>query len=195
MESIITQLHILDYINVYLVLFLLGIGFIFKYGAKWLPNKFIPLVLYAIGLIYELLSIEVMDRVHILNGIIDGTIAAAIAIGLHSSGKQIISFDQLTEAITNAKETIDEDTEDMSMDEDDDEEDSYEEDATDAYEEEEEDSYETDAVESSDEEVKEEKETEDEEDYDDDDEDTFDDVIDEIIEGDPPEEVLEETKN
>ena len=90
MEQLIQNLDIVQYLNVYLILALMGMGFIIKHAFNKFPNKHIPIFLYAISLVYCLLSIDSISKTSIINAILDATISAAIAIGLHTSGKNII---------------------------------------------------------------------------------------------------------
>ena len=90
MEDIISQLHILDYINVYLIMFLMAWGFIIKHTRNNVANKYIPYILIIVSLIYEGIALKEYNSIAIMNAVVDGIISAAIAIGLHSSGKQII---------------------------------------------------------------------------------------------------------
>lgn len=121
MQEIISQLHIIDYINVYLIMFLMAYGFIVKHIFNNIANKYIPYILIVIALIYEGISLKEYNSIAIMNAVVDGIISAAIAIGLHSSGKQIIksicqnkSFistltSSLSEEDINEEETDDED--------------------------------------------------------------------------------------
>lgn len=89
MQQIISQLHILDYINVLLIMFLMAFGFIIKHMDTKIKNSYIPAILLVVAMIYEFVSLHSYDSTAILNAIVDGIISAAISIGLHSSGKEI----------------------------------------------------------------------------------------------------------
>lgn len=88
--EIVSQLHILDYINVLLIMFLMAIGFIVKHMDTKIKNSRIPVILLIVSMIYEFISLHAYNPTEVLNAIVDGIISAAIAIGLHSSGKEII---------------------------------------------------------------------------------------------------------
>ena len=45
MQEIISQLHVIDYINVYLIMFLMAYGFIVKHIFNNIANKYIPYIL------------------------------------------------------------------------------------------------------------------------------------------------------
>lgn len=101
MEELISQLHIMEYINIYLILALLGIGFIIKHTKKLenIPNNYIPIILYILSMIYEIITLNSYDKISIINGIMDATIASAIAIGIHSSGKQIFKSNNISKIL------------------------------------------------------------------------------------------------
>lgn len=119
MDELISQLHIMEYINIYLILFLLGIGFIIKHTKRLedIPNDYIPIILYCISLVYEIASISSYEKVSIINSIIDGTIAAAIAIGLHTSGKQLLFKSDTISNILKINNKDNNDKEDITDDE------------------------------------------------------------------------------
>ena len=116
MEQLIQGLDIVQYLNVYLILALMGMGFIIKHAFNKFPNKHIPIFLYAISLIYCLLSIDSISKTSVINAILDATISAAIAIGLHTSGKTILKTylssnkaSDVIDAVTDEEEEIPED--------------------------------------------------------------------------------------
>ena len=92
MQELISELNIVEYINVYLIMFLLALGFVFKHVYDWVPNKFIPILLYGAAILYlVLLNNDTWCTHTICNIIADATISASIAIGLHSGvGKPIV---------------------------------------------------------------------------------------------------------
>ena len=55
MQELISELNIIEYINVYLIMFLLALGFVFKHVYDWVPNKFIPILLYGAAILYLVL--------------------------------------------------------------------------------------------------------------------------------------------
>ena len=73
-------------------MFLLALGFVFKHVYDWVPNKFIPILLYGAAILYlVLLNNDTWCTHTICNIIADATISASIAIGLHSGvGKPIV---------------------------------------------------------------------------------------------------------
>ena len=92
-----------------------------KIANNNIANKYIPYILIVIALIYEGISLKEYNSIAIMNAVVDGIISAAIAIGLHSSGKQIIKSiyqnkslistltNSLSEEDINEEETDDED--------------------------------------------------------------------------------------
>lgn len=121
MNEIISQLHILDYINVLLIMFLMAIGFIVKHMDSKIKNSRIPMILLIVSMIYEFVCIHDYNVNAIVNAITDGIISAAIAIGLHSSGKEIFKSILKDKTLKSAlvKSFTNEDTEDYDEDEDD----------------------------------------------------------------------------
>lgn len=112
MEALISSINISSYINVALILFLVALGFIIKHvkSLEFIPNSFIPVILLVGAVLYEVLSVPTYTRLSILNAMVDGAISAAIAIGIHSSGKSLIyAFTDKDDFIKSLMKSMDED--------------------------------------------------------------------------------------
>ena len=92
LESISAGIDVSNYVDFRLVVFLLCIGFFVKHFITKFPNKLIPYLLIVISLAYMLITMDSVSTNSIMNAIIDAIISGAIAVGLHSSGKGIISI-------------------------------------------------------------------------------------------------------
>lgn len=114
MMDIISQLNILDYLNVLLIMMLVAFGFIIKHVFTNVPNQYIPLVLFVTSILYSLISLTSYTKVTVINAIVDAIISAAIAIGLHSGGKRILRTFLKLKTSDEAAEEIDELLEDDS---------------------------------------------------------------------------------
>jgi hypothetical protein len=80
-------------------------------------NKKIPIILLVISMLYKVLVLpqDDYDLTGFLNAFIDGIIAAAIAIGLHSSGKTLLlaicQDNSIVSALFNSSSSDDDDDE------------------------------------------------------------------------------------
>lgn len=122
MDSILAGVDVIQYIDIKLVLLLLAIGFLVKHFIPKISNKLIPYILFGISIIDKLVEYGDLSFKGICGAIVDAIICAAIAIGLHSSGKGIIylvnstptttsdsTSDDESESSTDTDEIIDED--------------------------------------------------------------------------------------
>ena len=107
LESISAGIDVSNYVDFRLVVFLLCIGFFVKHFITKFPNKLIPYLLIVISLAYMLITMDSVSTNSIMNAIIDAIISGAIAVGLHSSGKGIIS---IFKTYNNSESTADTDT-------------------------------------------------------------------------------------
>lgn len=107
LEELLTSDTIASYIDFREILFLLAIGFIAKHFIKKLPNSIIPLLLMVLSIVYGILNIAEFNMVNIINAIVDSIINAAIAIGLHSSGKGLFksvqAYKKVADSITSTE--------------------------------------------------------------------------------------------
>ena len=120
LESISAGIDVANYVDFRLVVFLLCIGFFVKHFITKFPNKLIPYLLIVISLAYMLITMDSVSTNSIMNAIIDAIISGAIAVGLHSSGKGIISIfktNNNSESTTDIDEYSEEEEEE-SVDED-----------------------------------------------------------------------------
>ena len=120
LESISAGIDVANYVDFRLVVFLLCIGFLVKHFITKFPNKLIPYLLIVISLAYMLITMDSVSTNSIMNAIIDAIISGAIAVGLHSSGKGIISIfktNNNSESTTDIDEYSEEEEEE-SVDED-----------------------------------------------------------------------------
>ena len=92
LESISAGIDVANYVDFRLVIFLLCIGCLVKHFITKYPNKLIPYLLIVVSLVYMLTTMDSVSTNSIMNAIIDAIISGAIAVGLHSSGKGIISI-------------------------------------------------------------------------------------------------------
>lgn len=86
-DEILSQVDILAYVDVKLLLLLLAVGFIIKHFAKNVTNNIIPTVLIGVSFVYSLLVLDVFDKNSIINAIVNALLMAALSIGIHSTGK------------------------------------------------------------------------------------------------------------
>ena len=120
LESISAGIDVTNYVDFRLVVFLLCIGFLVKHFITKFPNKLIPYLIIVISLAYMLITMDSVSTNSIMNAIIDAIISGAIAVGLHSSGKGIISIfktNNNSESTTDIDEYSEEEEEE-SVDED-----------------------------------------------------------------------------
>ena len=120
LESISAGIDVTNYVDFRLVVFLLCIGFLVKHFITKFPNKLIPYLLIVVSLVYMLTTMDSVSTNSIMNAIIDAIISGAIAVGLHSSGKGIISIfktNNNSESTTDIDEYSEEEEEE-SVDED-----------------------------------------------------------------------------
>ena len=122
LESISAGIDVTNYVDFRLVVFLLCIGFLVKHFITKFPNKLIPYLLIVVSLVYKLTTMDSVSTNSVINAIIDAIISGAIAVGLHSSGKGIISIFKTNNNSESAADTdIDEyseEEEEESVDED-----------------------------------------------------------------------------
>lgn len=125
MDSILASVDVIQYIDIKLVLLLLAIGFLVKHFIPKISNKLIPYILFGFSIIDKIIGYGDFSFKGICGAIVDAIICAAIAIGLHSSGKGIIylvnstptitsdsaSDDESESTATDTDETVDEDEE------------------------------------------------------------------------------------
>ena len=114
LESISAGIDVSNYVDFRLVVFLLCIGFLVKHFITKFPNKLIPYLLIVISLAYMLITMDSVSTNSIMNAIIDAIISGAIAVGLHSSGKGIISIFKTN---NNSESTVDTDIDEYSEEE------------------------------------------------------------------------------
>ena len=120
LESISAGIDVANYVDFRLVVFLLCIGFFVKHFITKFPNKLIPYLIIVISLAYMFITMDSVSTNSIMNAIIDAIISGAIAVGLHSSGKGIISIfktNNNSESTTDIDEYSEEEEEE-SVDED-----------------------------------------------------------------------------
>ena len=82
--SIFTELDVVQYLDVPLVISLLCVGFLIKHNMPFINNKYIPYILLVLALLENVFESGVN-----MNNIFNSIISATIAIGIHSSGKNI----------------------------------------------------------------------------------------------------------
>ncbi len=124
MDSILAGVDVIQYIDIKLVLLLLAIGFLVKHFIPKISNKLIPYILFGISIIDKIIGYGDFSFKGISGSIVDAIICAAIAIGLHSSGKGIIylvnstptttsdsTSDESESTTTDTDEKVDEDEE------------------------------------------------------------------------------------
>ena len=114
LESISAGIDVANYVDFRLVVFLLCIGFLVKHFITKFPNKLIPYLLIVISLAYMLITMDSVSTNSIMNAIIDAIISGAIAVGLHTSGKGIIS---IFKTDNNSESTADTDIDEYSEEE------------------------------------------------------------------------------
>ena len=114
LESISAGIDVTNYVDFRLVVFLLCIGFLVKHFITKFPNKLIPYLLIVISLAYMLITMDSVSTNSIMNAIIDAIISGAIAVGLHNSGKGIIS---IFKTYNNSESTADTDIDEYSEEE------------------------------------------------------------------------------
>lgn len=130
LEGLLTEANIIDYIDMRLVILLLCIGFLLKHFIAKFPNKAIPYLLMLLAVAYEEAKIDTLNVSSIMNAIIDAIICAAVAIGLHSSGKGLFNISGVGSVIKNllSKSSSDEEpTEESEVIDDLEEDETYEE--------------------------------------------------------------------
>ena len=120
MEAILSELHVVEYINVPLVMLLMAVGALIKHGpSDNKKNGWIPVLLIIISVVYEILKMDYPPaRVDVVNAIIDAVIASAIAVGLHNSGKQV--YKTLLKTTLESSEEEDDYSDDESYEEEED---------------------------------------------------------------------------
>ena len=102
--SIFTELDVVQYLDVPLVISLLCVGFLIKHNMPFINNKYIPYILLALALLKN-----VFDSGVNMNNIFNAIISATIAIGIHSSGKNIVKSTKGNDIISENEENVNDD--------------------------------------------------------------------------------------
>ena len=85
MEKVLTEVDIINYLDIRLIIILLCIGYLIKHNFSKFNNKYIHHILLLIAIIYNIINSGFN-----INSIFNSIISATIAIGIHSSGKNIL---------------------------------------------------------------------------------------------------------
>ncbi|WP_301214584.1 phage holin family protein [uncultured Clostridium sp.] len=128
-DEMLSGVNMANYVDFRLVLLLLCTGLLIKHFIEKLPNKIIPYILMIISIAYEFATIDTFTKSSIGNSLIDAIICAAIAIGLHTSGKGLFkaaNIGTIFKSIFNNSVENEEDTESDEITEEDIDEDNEE---------------------------------------------------------------------
>ena len=118
--NLLSDSDVAGIVNINLVLGLLAFGFIVKHFIKKLNNEFIPVILIICSIIVNFLNVEERTSGNFANAFMNSILSAAVAIGLHQSGKG--SIKSLREFAINLLSKGAADTDDTDNNEEDEEE-------------------------------------------------------------------------
>ena len=85
LDKVLSNVDIISYLDINLIIILLCIGYLVKHQWKKMDNKYIPYILLISALIYTIITSGFN-----VNSICNSIVSVAIAVGLHSSGNNIL---------------------------------------------------------------------------------------------------------